>query len=601
MKDPLFIRVEENQQPVYQGEVDGRLELGRQDTGEEGPYFLKKQPDGSWRLVVARGEEVNISRHHILVEGWTEGKVRLQNLREVAILVADNVRLEARAAGEFPLPLSLSLGRRTVILNDTDEEGHLQYLAEATIPPSALEEVSVRFRSLPLPAGIDTESIFRWLKATMGVLNSASNSQDYMEQAAQAVLDLVGLDTCRVLLLAGDQWRTEVTKTAPTTSESPDWRPSRQVLTKVRREKKTFWQMPNVSASLKGIRAVVAAPILNRAGEVVGAVYGDRRLGTRSAHFHQITNLEATLVELLASSVAAGLARAEQEKAALTARVQFEQFFTPTLSRQLASQPDLLKGRESEVSVLFGDIYGFSRISERLGPTQTVEWINDVMGALSDCVLAHQGVLVDYIGDMIMAMWGAPEKQTDHAKLACRAAVDMLEALPRLNVRWQNILGEPIAVGIGISSGPAWVGNAGSYRKFKFAPLGNTVNVASRVQGATKFLKAHLLVTGLTQAQLDEGFSYRRLGKVRMVNIDEPVELYEVVHPGQANWPILKQEYETALAQFEAKELRGAARILGELVAEHPGDGPSIVLLSRVVNYLVDETHFNPVWQLAEK
>jgi len=105
----------------------------------------------------------------------------------------------------------------------------------------------------------------------------------------------------------------------------------------------------------------------------------------------------------------------------LAARVQFEQFFTPSLASELAARPDLLKGRSLEVTLLFCDIRGFSRISERLGPGGTVEWISNVMEVLSDCVLAHQGVLVDYIGDELIAMWGAPKEEPQHAQLACRA------------------------------------------------------------------------------------------------------------------------------------------------------------------------------------
>src|SRR5207302_3809188 len=245
---------------------------------------------------------------------------------------------------------------------------------------------------------------------------------------------------------------------------------------------------------------------------------------------------EAMLVELLASGVATGLARVEQEKAAVEAELRFGQFFTKELSRQLALQPDLLKGRESEVTLLFCDIRGFSRISERLGPEGTVEWLGSVMGTLSDCVRAHAGVLMDYIGDELIAMWGAPEAQPNHPRLACRAALDMLDALRELNQRWEKSLGEPINLGIGVNTGIAQVGNTGTHHKFKYGALGNTVNLASRVQGATKHLKTKLLITGATHARLGTGFDARRLCRVRVVNIHEPVDLYELPPPGHPCW-----------------------------------------------------------------
>ena len=184
-------------------------------------------------------------------------------------------------------------------------------------------------------------------------------------------------------------------------------------------EKRTFWELPSLAtdqlASLSGVQAVVATPLLDPNGAVIGAVYGDRRRARGLLEEDLISELEAMLVELIASGVAAGMARLQQELAALTARVQFEQFFTRELSEQLSLHPDLLAGRDAEVSLLFCDIRGFSRISERLGAEKTVQWIGDVMGVLSDCVLKHAGVLVDYIGDELVAMWGAPAVQPKHA------------------------------------------------------------------------------------------------------------------------------------------------------------------------------------------
>ena len=113
------------------------------------------------------------------------------------------------------------------------------------------------------------------------------------------------------------------------------------------------------------------------------------------------------------------------------------------------------------MTLLFGDIREFSRISELLAPAETMAWISDVMQEFSDCVLAHDGVLVDYIGDELMAMWGAPAAQPDHATLACWAAHDMLASLARHQRRWQARLGKPVRLGIGINTGVARVGNTG--------------------------------------------------------------------------------------------------------------------------------------------
>ena len=136
--------------------------------------------------------------------------------------------------------------------------------------------------------------------------------------------------------------------------------------------------------------------------------------------------------------------------------------------------------------------------------------------------------MVDYAGDGILAMWNAPTAQADHAGRACRAALDMLAELPGLNSRWQAVAAAALAFGIGINTGPAQVGNTGSSRKFKYGPLGNTVNLASRVQGATKHLGLPVLITGATAGEAGRFLRPRRLCQVRVVGIREPVELYEL-------------------------------------------------------------------------
>lgn len=282
---------------------------------------------------------------------------------------------------------------------------------------------------------------------------------------------------------------------------------------------------------------------------------------------------------------------------------EFGQFFTPELARHFVRHPELLKeGREAEVTVMFCDIRGFSRISERLGPGETVEWLSDVMAVLSDCVIEHRGVLVDYIGDEVMAMWGAPDEQPDHARLACSAAIEMLARLPALSVRWQPVVKHPTTVGIGLNTGLAQVGNTGSHRKFKYGPLGNAVNVASRVQGATKYLQASLVVTGSTRNLLGPQFATRRLCKARVVNIDQPIDLYEVISSGRADELEQRRRYEKALQESETGNLRVAASILGNLLVECPSDGASLMLMSRVVDALLHEpAQFDSVWELPGK
>src|SRR5437870_10444626 len=120
-----------------------------------------------------------------------------------------------------------------------------------------------------------------------------------------------------------------------------------------------------------------------------------------------------------------------------------------------------------------------------------------------------------------MALWGAPAKQPDHAPRAARAALAMLRRLPTLDERWRSRVGDPLRVGIGVHSGQAWVGEVGTEHKFKYGPRGHTVNLASRVQGATKYLRVPALVTGATRAGLGDEFAVRRLTRVKVVGPQE--------------------------------------------------------------------------------
>lgn len=290
----------------------------------------------------------------------------------------------------------------------------------------------------------------------------------------------------------------------------------------------------------------------------------------------------------------------EQEKSSLARKVQFEQFFSPELAAQLESQPDLLAGRDADVTVLFCDIRGFSSVSEQLGPAQTMDWVGSVLSTLSDQVAATGGVLVDYIGDELMAMWGAPSPQPEHAVFACHTARRMVECAAEIDARWQKIIGSKTRFGIGINSSRARVGNTGSARKFKYGPLGSGVNIASRVQGATKYLKVPVLVTGPTRDLLDDTFLVRRLCRVRLVNMVEPVDLYEVDCVGDRQE--MFGEYAAALAAFDAGDFSTAAKLLGSLLVTWPGDGPALVLLSRAVECMIREpSEFSPVWELPGK
>jgi adenylate cyclase len=163
--------------------------------------------------------------------------------------------------------------------------------------------------------------------------------------------------------------------------------------------------------------------------------------------------------------------------------------------------------------------------------------------------------------------------------------------------RWREALGEAMDLGIGVNTVPARVGNTGSRFKFKYGPLGNTVNVASRVQGLTKYLKCRLLVTAETSGRLDQRFIARRVCKTRVVSIKEPVVLCEVRAAGPPERETFFRASEAALDALEEGEFALAARRAGYLLQEHGGDGPLLLVLSRAADMLMHGGVFDPVWE----
>lgn len=589
---------------VHAAEVNRPLELGRQESAQE-PLFARQPGSLADRLVFAPLQQNMISRRHLRAEPSGEDRVKLTNLATKGTLELADGPLNPGGSREVALPYQLAFaGYR------------LDFLPAAARPhPGITSSFLADDDSLPTSHGSldlasfdpeQSESLIGWLQAITTLLQSAAHSQDYFERAATALVDLVGLDSGRVLLYESGRWR-EVARHAASWADgrTAGREPSLRMLEKMRESKQTKTRRSTMTADLRGsltdIEAVIATPILDRRGEAIGALYGDRLQNMSSSAPPSITRADVMLLETLACGVGAGLARQEHEQAALTARVRFEQFFTPALARQLADDPNLLVGRDTEVTLLFCDIRGFSVVAEKLGAARTMQWINEVLGTLSDCVLKNHGVLVDYTGDELFAMWGAPVEQPDHAEIACRTALEMWQALPEVSERWREPIGGATCVGIGINTGLAHVGNTGSPRKFKYGALGNAVNLSSRVQGATKYLRTGILMTEQTRSRLPDTMAARRLCSVHVVNIAEPVMLYELPAAPDAVWPDLCSRYEQALAQFEQQHFNRAMVMLCELLSQYPGDGPSLVLLSRLVPLLDHPGKFNPVWELPGK
>lgn len=391
----------------------------------------------------------------------------------------------------------------------------------------------------------------------------------------------------------GENWEPSIEQ-----AQAPSVRSA--LLHKVWETKSTRFHTSTDADRYKGSRIApdaLAAPVIDRNGRIAAVLYGDRWTGEEGPQ-QRLGELEGLLFEVLAAAIAGGMARQAAERS----QANLSEFFSPRVATMLVKRPEMLAGREAQVSVLFGDVRGFSAISEKFGPERTIALINDVLSELSQCVVDQDGVLVDYVGDELFAMWGAPEAQADHTTRVLAAASEMLRTIRKLGERWRSELQLDLDMGIGINSGPARVGNVGSRLKFKYGVLGNTVNLGSRLQGACKQLGVKCIVSAETVAGRSDRSHFRRLAHLKVVGIQRPVEVFEFVADPTPLWNGLRTEYEAALADYEANRPGETVRRLGMLLQNYPGDRPSGRLLAMAARRLTDPGDtFSAIWELEGK
>jgi adenylate cyclase len=578
---------------------DGPLEFGRERGKSDTPRCILQDP--------------YVSSDQLRAEQVSAARIRIDNLsKRVPVVFADGTQVAVGRSMEVDLPARLTVGDTLVEISPlvaqpiSIDPGSLRTIGRPTLANDhVLNLGGSRAEVLHTPS---PERLAAWFETVIAIQQFSAGSSRFLEETARAVVDLVGLDSGMVLRREGADWKILVHHAGPGGAPAEY---SHTVLSHVLDdpEHRTFFQVKNLEdsrgQSLQGVSAVVASPVLSRdRSQVIGVVYGVR-YSEEGADGTEIRPLEAQLLQVLASAVGAGLARLESEAETLRRVVQFEQFFSRDLARELERDPNLLEGRERELTVMFADVRGFSHLSEALSPRDTCALITDLMERLTAAIRAHEGVLVDYLGDGLLAMWNAPVDQPDHAALACRAALAMRAELPAVNERWQGRLGRPLALGIGINTGPALVGNTGSTLKFKYGPLGHSVNLASRVEGATKSLGVQVLITGSTHARLAGAFATRRLCRVRVKGIETPVDLHEL-HAELADepWRLDRDIYERALDLYETGEWTEACRTLSHVLAGRTGrwEAGVLSLIGRCIEAInSNPSPFDPVLELREK
>ena len=211
-------------------------------------------------------------------------------------------------------------------------------------------------------------------------------------------------------------------------------------------------------------------------------------------------------------------------------RREMARFFSPELARQIAHDRKglVIASKRRPITVLFSDIRNFTTISEGLPPEEVVELLREYFNTMVPIVLKHGGTLDKYVGDALMGLFGAPLAQDDHASRAVRAALEMVQQIPVLSPKWEARSGRPLQIGVGINSGEAVVGVMGADSRREYSAIGDTVNLASRLEGVTKDFKTPIVVSHATVLALADGFQVRELSELKVKGRQEAVRVYAV-------------------------------------------------------------------------
>ncbi|MFC1867443.1 CHASE2 domain-containing protein [Thermodesulfobacteriota bacterium] len=295
--------------------------------------------------------------------------------------------------------------------------------------------------------------------------------------------------------------------------------------------------LPRLSA-LKGILFTVALFILH--------IFISRLLFVQFGLWVNIVYPLLTIAVIYTSLTLFHYITEERERKKI--RGAFSFYVSSSVVNEMLQSPERLKlgGDKKELSVLFSDIRGFTTISEGLSPEELVHLLNEYLTVMTDIVFKYDGTLDKYMGDAIMAIYGAPLEQPDHPSRACQSALDMMEGLKELNEKWIREGKKALDIRIGINTGPMLVGNMGSDQRFDYTVMGDAVNLGSRLEGANKSYKTNILISESTYERVMDEFVCMELDSVRVKGKTLPVAVYQLV--GERSY--VSSEYMAAIDCF---------------------------------------------------
>ncbi len=286
----------------------------------------------------------------------------------------------------------------------------------------------------------------------------------------------------------------------------------------------------------------------------------------------------------------------------------FERYVSRTVAEEIIKNPDMvhLGGQKKTLTIFFTDIGGFTNLSDMLSPEEIVNHLNYYFRGMCTAILEYNGTINEFQGDAILAYWGAPIDQEDHALLACQAALRCREFLRHLEEKWVAEGLPPRTYRFGINTGEVVIGNIGSPSRFKYSAVGEDVNLASRLEGANKHYGTQILISEETYYLIKDVLTAREIDIIRVVGISRPIKVYELVaEKGQIDERKSKQleHFEAGISAYRARQWEEAISCFMQVLQLAPEDRPTKVYVQRCQEYqqMAPAQDWDGVYNLTEK
>jgi adenylate cyclase len=271
----------------------------------------------------------------------------------------------------------------------------------------------------------------------------------------------------------------------------------------------------------------------------------------------------------------------------------FSRYVSQEVIDEITANPEKLRlgGQKKELTILFSDVRGFTTISEKLSPEDLVGLLNQYLTAMTDTIMSQGGVIDKYIGDAIMAFWGAPIDEIKHAELACLVSLEMIKKLKEKQPEWQRQYGVEVNIGVGLNTGEVVIGNMGSDKRFDYTVMGDSVNLASRLESLTKQYGIKILVSQFTKEKAGGKFVYRFLDKVAVKGKKDAVDIFELVGiRGEVTdeMNIFIENYNRGTGFYFQRDWGKSVEVFSELIKGYPDDLSCKIYLDRSKEFFLN-------------